>query len=253
MNPFSLEGRVALLTGAGGRLGGQLALALADAGAKLYLAGRDTARLEQTAETIDGPVVLPADLSQEVQIDALFDEIEARGGLDVLVNNAGTARKAPFGDARAADFAAVLALNLTAAYLCAQRAAYSMQKRGGGKIVNIGSIYGVVGADSRLYQEAPHMVQASPPYIASKSALVNLTRDLAVHLAPWNIQVNMVSPGGIEADQPAAFKERYVARTPARRMAQPQDVAGAVVFLCTEASDYVTGQNILVDGGFTAW
>jgi NAD(P)-dependent dehydrogenase (short-subunit alcohol dehydrogenase family) len=97
------------------------------------------------------------------------------------------------------------------------------------------------------------MVQASPPYVASKAALLTLTRDLAVRLAPWNIQVNMLSPGGVEADQPEAFRRNYERRTPAGRMARPDDAGGALVFLAAPASDYVTGQNILVDGGFTIW
>jgi NAD(P)-dependent dehydrogenase (short-subunit alcohol dehydrogenase family) len=127
-----------------------------------------------------------------------------------------------------------------------------MDAAGGGKIVNIGSIYGTVAPNPSLY-EGSELVRASPPYVVSKAALVNLTRDLAVRLAPRNIQVNMVSPGGIEEDQPAEFKRRYAERTPAGRMGTPDDVAGAVVFLSSKASDYITGQNLHVDGGFTSW
>jgi NAD(P)-dependent dehydrogenase (short-subunit alcohol dehydrogenase family) len=251
---FDISGRTALVTGATGRLGRVFAAALADAGADVILSARSADTLAEAAAAIGERAVatVAADLTDELQLDRVFDEVRDRcGRLDILVNNAGAGRDAPFGDVRAADMAALQTLNVTAPYLCAQRAATLMS--GGGKIVNVGSIYGSVGVDTRIYDNAPEMVQASPAYIASKSALVTLTRELAVRLAPAGIQVNMLSPGGVEADQPAAFRAAYAARTPAGRMARPEDVAGTLVYLCSRASDYVTGQNVLVDGGFTAW
>ena len=191
---FDLSGRLALVTGAGGRLGRAMADALADAGAEILLTGRDEEGVRATAAAL-GPAALgihPADLREEAAIQGLFAEIkEHHGGLDVLVNNAGIARQARFGEVTAEDFAAVLAVNVTATFLCAQHAAPLMRARSAGKIVNVGSIYGSVAVDSRIYEDAPGMVESSPPYAASKSALVNLTRDLAVRLAPWNIQVNL--------------------------------------------------------------
>ncbi len=253
---FDLSGRLALVTGAGGRLGRAFAKALADAGAQILLTGRDEERLRTTAAEL-GPATLgihAADLREEAAVNDLFAEIEARhGGLDVLVNGAGIARHAPLGEVSAEDFAEVFALNVTASFLCAQSSASLMRARGGGKIVNVGSIYGSVAVDPRIYEGAPGMVQASPPYASSKSALINLTRDLAVRLGPWNIQVNLVSPGGVEADQPIPFRESYSRRTPAGRMANAADIAGTVVYLSAPASDYVTGQNVIVDGGFTSW
>jgi gluconate 5-dehydrogenase len=253
---FDLSGRLALVTGASGRLGRAFADALADAGAAILLTGRDKEGVSATAAAV-GPATLgihPADLREEAAIERLFAEIkEHHGGLDVLVNNAGIARQARFGEVTAEDFAEVLAVNVTATFLCAQHAAPLMRARGGGKIVNVGSIYGSVAVDPRIYDGVPGMVQSSPPYAASKSALLNLTRDLAVRLAPWNIQVNLVSPGGVEADQPGPFRESYSQRTPAGRMARAADISGTVTYLAAPASDYVTGQNILVDGGLTAW
>jgi NAD(P)-dependent dehydrogenase (short-subunit alcohol dehydrogenase family) len=128
-----------------------------------------------------------------------------------------------------------------------------MQRRGGGRIVNIGSIYGTVAVDPRLYENSPDMIAGSVPYVASKSALVTLTRDLAVRLAPHGVQVNMVSPGGVRAHQPEAFQQAYRQRTPQGRLAEPADVAGAVSFLASDDAAYITGQNLIVDGGFTSW
>ena len=229
---FRLDGRTALVTGGAGRIGSAIADALAAAGASVIASGREQ-----------------ADVTQDDQLDALFGGI---GELDILVNCAGRASAEQLGSITRDEFNAVLDLNVTSVVLCAQRAAPLMEARGGGKIVNVGSIYGSVGANRSLY-EGTDMVQASAAYVAGKSALVNLTRDLAVQLAPLNIQVNMLSPGGVEAGQPEQFQERYRSRTPAGRMATPEDMAGTAVYLATAASDYVTGQNILVDGGFTSW
>jgi 2-deoxy-D-gluconate 3-dehydrogenase len=229
---LSLAGKTALVTGGGGRIGSAISAAFTDAGAQVIAVGRDQ-----------------ADVTDDAALDALFERID---DLDILVNCAGRASAEQLGSVTRDEFNAVLNLNVTSAYLCVQRATPLMERRGGGKIVNVGSIYGTAGADRRLY-EGTDMVQASAAYVASKSALVNLTRDLAVQLAPLNIQVNMLSPGGVEAGQPDDFQERYRQRTPAGRMATPEDMAGTAVYLASPASDYVTGQNILVDGGFTSW
>lgn len=254
-DPFRLDGKIALVTGGGGRLGSAFASALAAAGAQVVLAGRDRGRLDAAAERLpaDHAEVVPVDVADPDSVASLFEGVEGRfDGPDLLVNGAAIATDAPFGEVTADALASVLAANVTGVVLCAQRAAPIMRRKGGGKIINIGSIYGTVAPDPRLY-EGTEMVRASAPYVASKSALVNLTRDLAVRLAPWNIQVNMLSPGGVEAGQPASFQERYVARTPAGRMATPADITGTLVYLASEASDYVAGQNIHVDGGFTVW
>jgi NAD(P)-dependent dehydrogenase (short-subunit alcohol dehydrogenase family) len=251
---FDISGATAVVTGATGRLGRVFAAALADAGADVVLTARDADALAGLAAQLGERAVatIAADLTGEGEIDRLFDDVRERcARLDILVNNAGAGRDAPFGDVSAADMAALQTLNVTVPLLCAQRAAALMT--GGGKIVNVGSIYGSVAVDTRIYEGAPDMVRASPAYIASKAALVGLTRELAARLAPRGIQVNMLSPGGVEADQPAPFRAAYAARTPAGRMARPEDVAGTIVYLCSPASDYVTGQNVLVDGGFTAW
>jgi 2-deoxy-D-gluconate 3-dehydrogenase len=229
---FKLDGKTALVTGGHGRIGAAIGQALTNAGAEVIVSGRGQ-----------------ADVTNDAQLDTLFGGIAE---LDILVNCAGRASAEQLGSITRDEFNAVLDLNVTSALLCAQHAVPLMEARGGGKIVNVGSIYGTVGGNRSLY-EGLDMVQASAAYVASKSALVNLTRDLAVQLAPLNIQVNMLSPGGVEAGQPEEFQERYRSRTPAGRMATPEDMAGTAVYLASAASDYVTGQNILVDGGFTSW
>jgi NAD(P)-dependent dehydrogenase (short-subunit alcohol dehydrogenase family) len=255
-DPFDLSGRTALITGATGRLGRAFSHALSTAGSRMILTGQCAERLDALSEDL-GPsaiATVAADLSTGEGVDAVFEAVERLGiGLDVLVNNAGIASSAKFGSLAAKDFGGVYAVNVIAAALCSQRAAMMMRERGGGKIVNIGSIYGSVAPDPAVYAGADEMVQASSPYVASKAALLALTRDLAVRLAPWNIQVNMLSPGGVQAGQPEAFRHNYERRTPAGRMGRPEDVGGALIFLAAPASDYVTGQNILVDGGFTVW
>jgi len=247
-----LTDRLALVTGAGGRLGSAIAIALAEAGARVVLSGRNEDRLAEVAQRVASHAqTILCDLATATGADELFAQLPE--GPDVLVNNAGIASSRQFGAITAADLHDLFALNVVAPVLCSQHAARRMRERGGGKIINIGSIYGSVAPDPAVYEGADGMVRSGLPYGLTKAALLHGTRDLAVRLAEANIQVNMVSPGGIEADQPEAFQRSYAARTPAGRMAQPEDVVGAILFLSGPGSDYVTGQNLLVDGGFTAW
>lgn len=253
MTSFDLSGKVALVTGASGKLGSAIAKALGLAGATVLLTARDETRLAATGVDVPGfRRSLPIDLTDDDAVDHLFEWVRDEEGLDILINNAGVASSAAPGEITGAELERVYRLNVVVPYLCAQASAPLMKTRGGGKIVNVGSIYGSVAPDRRLY-EGVEMVAASAPYVASKSALVNVTRELAVLFARDNIQVNQVSPGGVFNSQPSAFVEQYEARTPAGRMAEPDDIAWPVVFLSSVAAGYVTGQNLVVDGGFTAW
>jgi NAD(P)-dependent dehydrogenase (short-subunit alcohol dehydrogenase family) len=247
-----LAGKRVLVTGASGLLGRALADGFAEAGSTVLLTGRDATRLEETASGIAGSSTFAADLSDPAATDALFEWVSNEGGIDVLVNNAGSASAERFGEVTADEFRRVLDVNVVSTYLCSQHAAAAMRGRGGGAIVLIGSIYGSIAPDDRLY-EGVDMVAASAAYCASKAALVNLTRELAIRLAPDGIRVNMVSPGGIERGQPDAFQRRYEARTPLGRMGTPSDMVGPVLLLASDSASYVTGVDLLVDGGFTAW
>ena len=149
------------------------------------------------------------------------------------------------------DFNKVLSVNVTGTFLCSRAVAEVMKKDRGGSIINIASIYGVVAADPSIY--AGSGINSPAAYAASKGAIVNLTRYLAVTWAKENIRVNSISPGGVFNDQPEEFVSNYSKRTPLGRMAKKSDLKGAVVFLASPASGYITGHNLLVDGGWTAW
>ena len=176
------------------------------------------------------------------------ETVKTFGRLDILVNNAGVAAMSPATDISVEDWNRVVSINLTGTFLCARTAAKQMMKRGGGKIVNIASIYGAVGD-----------VFPASPYYATKGAVINLTRDLAVEWAPFKVNVNAIAPGffpsemteGIFADP--HYLEYINKQTPLGRTGNAEDLKGAVVYLASSASDYVTGQTIFVDGGWTAW
>lgn len=250
---FSLKGKVAVVTGSSSGLGITFAQALAEVGANIVLAARRVDKLNEVADTITklGVKVRPiqCDVSQQNQVQSLVDEtIKTFGRLDIVVNNAGVAAMSPATDISVEEWNRVVSINLTGTFLCARTAAKQMMKRGGGKIVNIASIYGAVGD-----------VFPASPYYATKGAVINLTRDLAVEWAPFKVNVNAIAPGffpsemteGIFADP--HYLEYINKQTPLGRTGNAEDLKGAVVFLASSASDYVTGQTIFVDGGWTAW
>ena len=250
---FNLKGKVAIVTGSSSGLGITFAQSLAEVGANIVLAARRVDKLNEVADTITklGVKVKPiqCDVSQQNQVQSLVDEtIKTFGRLDIVVNNAGVAAMSPATDISVEDWNRVVSINLTGTFLCARTAAKQMMKRGGGKIVNIASVYGAVGD-----------VFPASPYYATKGAVINLTRDLAVEWAPFKINVNAIAPGffpsemteGVFADP--HYLEYINKQTPLGRTGNAEDLKGAVVFLASSASDYVTGQTIFVDGGWTAW
>jgi NAD(P)-dependent dehydrogenase (short-subunit alcohol dehydrogenase family) len=254
-----LDGRVVLITGGAGHLGRALAAAFADLGALVAVVDRE-ADATAAAATACGSACTPfaADLSVDGVAAALPARVHAAlGGLDVLVNNAAFVGASdlegwavPFAEQSVATWRTALEVNLTAAFALTQAAAPLLATTGHGSVVNVASIYGVVGPDHRLYEGTPMGNPAA--YAASKGGLVQLTRWLATTLAPA-VRVNAVTPGGIERGQPAPFIERYVARTPLGRMATEDDLVGAVTWLAGDLAAYVTGHNLVVDGGWTAW
>jgi len=245
MDLFNLEGKAALVTGGNGGIGLGMAGGLARAGAKVAIAGRDAAKNAKAAKEI-GALVVAADITDEKACRGMVDEAARKlGRLDILVNNAGiNIRKRPE-EYQLEEWHRVLESNLTSAFVACQAAYPHMQRAKGGKIVNIGSMMSIFGA--------PFVA----PYGASKGGIVQLTRALATAWAKDNIQVNAVLPGWIDTaltrrarEEVSGLHERVLARTPAGRWGAPDDLAGIAVFLCSSASDFVTGTAIPVDGGY---
>ena len=260
---YSLQGRVALVTGGVGLLGRVHATALARAGARVVVADLPAVEPEKRApELMNGDAVgVSCDICDEGQLRALMETIQGRfGRLDVVVNDAGivgspTARGVEFQggveDYPIASWEAVIRANLTAAFLVNREAGRLMRANGGGSIINVSSIYGIVGPDHRIYAGLP--LSAFVSYSASKAGVLGLTRYLATYWAGDGIRVNAVVPGGVYNDHDPVFVERYANRTPMGRMADRKELAGIILFLASDASSYCTGQQFVVDGGLTAW
>ncbi len=266
---FSLEGRVALVTGGAGLLGEQFCRTLAAAGAAVAvvdLAAEAAARVAEAIRARGGRAhPYPLDITDPTAVRAAVDDILTRWGrLDVLVNSAALDPKVDAeGQVRSAgtfeDFPLVtwqqaLNVNLTGAFLVTQAAARAMRRQGKGSIINICSTYGLVGPDQRIYQKPGQPPQYKPVYYTvTKAALLGFTRYLATYYAGTEIRVNALTPGGVYNHQDEAFVQAYSARTVLGRMARKDEMNGALLFLASDASSYMTGANLVVDGGWTAW
>jgi 2-deoxy-D-gluconate 3-dehydrogenase len=249
MNLFDLNGRVAVVTGGNGGIGLGMARGLGAAGANVVVAARNAEKAEVAVEALGvRGAFIAFDVADETSCRAMIVETAGRfGRIDILVNNAGTSIRKPPETYTAAEWHAVLDTNLTGAFLCSQAAYPFMKRGGGGKVINIGSMFALFGS---AYAAA---------YAASKGGLVQLTKSLAVAWAVDNIQVNAVLPGWIDTEltrdarqQVRGLHERVLARTPAGRWGVPDDLTGIAIFLASAASDFVTGAAIPVDGGFSA-
>jgi NAD(P)-dependent dehydrogenase (short-subunit alcohol dehydrogenase family) len=257
LESFSLAGKVALVTGGAGLYGRQIVAALAEAGAKTFIAARDVARLEAVAVEERGRgfdvAALSLDLSSDESIDALHKTvIERAGRCDVLVNNAVT-RSALDGwgyDLEAFDES--LRVNASALFKITHLFSQTMRRNKAGSIINIGSMMGMVGIEMANYAGTDMTPNPSPIYHYEKGGMINFTRWAASILGADNVRVNCLSPGGLFSNQPAPFVKAYSERTQLGRMANGTDLKGAIVFLASDASVYVTGTNIPIDGGYTA-
>ena len=249
---FDLSGRVALVTGGNGGIGRGIALGFAKAGAAVAIFGRNQEKNERVLvelKAIGRPALaVKIDLTDRAALEPAFRRVEAElGPVDILVNNAGNVslsggilQEAP------ADWDSVIETQLNAPFLLSKLAAASMAGRKRGKIINMGSMYSYFGSG------------LIPSYSAAKGAIIQLTKSMAVELASQGIQVNAIAPGWIETDMTApvrteamkAMNDEIVARTPAGRWGQAEEVAGTAVFLASSASDFVTGETIRVDGGY---
>ena len=247
---FDLTGKVAIVTGGGTGLGRQMARALAEMGANVVLCARKAERCEVVAAELSTLGVralgLRCDVTVADDVRAMVERAKAEfGRIDILVNNAGRAWVAPAASMAVEDWRRVIEVNLTGAFLCAQAAGNVMIAQGGGKIINIASTAGLGGA-------MPEVLD-SIAYNASKGGLINFTRDLAVKWARYKINVNAIAPGWFPSQMSSAIVEHWgdrLARAiPLGRIGGDEDLKGAVVYLASRASDYVTGQILAVDGG----
>ncbi|MDA2979407.1 MAG: glucose 1-dehydrogenase [Actinomycetota bacterium] len=243
---FSLEGKTALVTGGNGGLGRSMAIGLRSAGANVVVTGRNSEKNNAVSHELgDSGMTVSLDVRDENAVREAVSEVVARfGSLDILVNNAGVAHRGPVLNLTQEDWDIDLDTNLTGSFLCAKHAGQAMVAAGnGGKIVNVGSIYAIYGTP------------ASVSYGASKAGVLGLTRGLAIELAQHDIQVNAIIPGWYLTDMTTGYigspiKEEIRRKTPAGRWGTPEDLIGAVVFLASAASNFVTGVGLPVDGGY---
>ena len=270
---FDLTGRVAVITGGAGMLGQMHAEVIAQAGGFPILADIRGVAAKEAAEAISKKHQVPAswvqtDITKKIDVEHLRDTIiRKHGRIDILINNAANDPKVENGkqDVLWSRFENLpldiwnqeIAVGLTGAFLCLQILGSEMAKQSKGVILNISSDLGIVAPDQRLYEKKgqPENQQPVKPvtYSIVKTALIGLTRYLATYWAKQGVRVNALCPGGIEAGQPEEFKERVVFRIPMGRMAQKNEYKGAVLFLVSDASSYMTGSTLVVDGGRTCW
>ena len=259
-NSFRLDGKTIAMTGAAGILGQGAVAAFLDAGARVCALDRSAADLEKLGADSDRLLKLAMDVSDAASVRAAADRLHAHWGVaDVLFNNAATKSEnffAPFEDFPLEDWNAVMAVNLTGAMLCAQAFGAPMARRGRGTIVNTLSIYGIVAPDQRIYEGSQYegrAINTPAIYSASKAGLWGLTQYLASYWGGQGVRVNAITPGGVFSGQNETFVKNYSQRVPLGRMARREDIVNGMVFLASDASSYLNGHNLVVDGGWTVW
>lgn len=275
---FDLTGRVALVTGGAGLLGTQFCQTLASAGAHVVVADVEensaadlvetlNARWPVTGKKPDDPraIAVRTDVTSEGSVGRMVAAtLEAFGRLDILVNSAALdpkfdpqhtgAHTNAFEDYPLQAWNQALQVNLTGMFLSCRAAVAPMLSQGKGVIVNVSSIYGVVGPDQRIYQREGEQPQYKPVYYSvTKAGVLGLTRYLATYYAGHNLRVNALTPGGVYNNHDEGFVQAYSARAVLGRMAEKDEMNGALLFLASDASAYITGANLIVDGGWTAW
>jgi len=270
LKKFDMSGKTAVITGAAGLLGKQFALALAQAGAKVVLADLNAQAAEAKAlwlrEQGLQAISVGVDVTDPVSVQTMVQSaLEAFGSVDVLINSAALDPKfdpANVGSQGANAFESysldawrqALDVNLTGTFLATQAVVRQMLTQGQGVVVNICSTYGLAGPDQRLYERPDGSRSFKPAYYSvTKAGVLGFTRYLAAYYAGKNIRVNALTPGGVYNGHDEVFTSQYSARTVLGRMANIDEMSAAMLFLCSDASSYMTGSNLVVDGGWTAW
>ena len=271
---FDLHGRVALVTGGAGLLGCEFCGTLAEAGAQVAVADIDECAAAKVADMLrgknHGALSIHVDVTDPVSVNRMVrSTLDSLGRLDILVNSAGLDPKfdpenlqadstkgveGAFEDYPLKAWQQAIDVNLTGTFLCCQQAVKPMLSQKGGVIINLASIYGLTAPDQRLYQRPGQPDRFKPAYYsATKAGVLGLTRYLAAYYAGKNIRVNSISPGGVYNGHDEEFVKAYSARAVLSRMAEKDEMNGALLYLASDASKYVTGANIVVDGGWTIW
>ncbi|MBN1230644.1 MAG: SDR family oxidoreductase [Anaerolineales bacterium] len=269
LDKFNLSGKTAIVTGGAGLLGKQFCQTLAEAGANVVAADLDGGKADQIAKTIlkksDKALGVGVDVTSQDSVNSLIQTtINKFGSVDILVNSAALDPKFdPDHDGKnTSAFEALpldvwqqaLSVNLTGPMLCSQAAVKEMLLQGGGTIINICSMYGLVGPDQRLYQRPGEPARYKPAtYSVTKAGILGLTKYLATYFAGKNIRVNALTPGGVFNGHDEVFTSAYSDRSVLGRMAEQDEMNGALLFLASNASSYMTGANLVVDGGWTTW
>lgn len=266
MDLFNLQGKIALVTGSLGLIGKEHCRALAHAGAKVIVADLNYEACAEFASTLpNGAVGLAFEITSEQEVINAAAWVESTfSSLDILVNNAAIndhfqinsdiLAMSAFENYPVDMFEKSWEVNVKGLFLCSQKFGHLMVKKGKGSIINIASTYGLVGPDQSLYQNeaGEQLFYKTPAYPTTKGAVINFTRYLSAYWGKNGIRVNTLSPGGVENGQTDYFIQKYAQKTSLKRMAKTNDYAGALVFLASDASAYMTGANLVVDGGFTS-
>lgn len=264
---FSLKNKVAIVTGALGLIGKNHCIALSEAGANVIVCDLNEEKCKSFASSLSTKSIgIGTDITEKSSVINLkYRTLEEFGKIDILVNNAAindmfenplaAAEQSMFENYPLDMWQKSLDVNVTGTFLCSQIIGTEMAKAGKGSIINVASTYGLVGPDQSIYKK-PDGTQSffkSPAYPATKGAIVNFTRFLAAYWGNKGVRVNTLTPGGVENNQDEYFIKNYSSKTPLGRMALPTDYKGAIIFLASDASEYMTGANLIVDGGWTAW
>lgn len=267
MEIFSLKDKIALVTGGLGLLGKQHCIALAEAGANIIVADLDDDKCSEFANSLGADSIgVKLDVTNKDSIQMVKESItDWFGRIDILVNNAAindmlekpktNLEQSKFENYPLEDWQRTINVNLTGVFLCSQLIGSLMAERGSGSIINIASTYGIVAPNQSLYKDntGKQTFYKPPAYSVTKGAVISFSKYLASYWGSSGVRVNSLSPGGVENGQDEFFKLKYSQSTPLGRMAKPNDYMGALIFLASDASQYMTGANLVVDGGWTCW